>query len=420
MRFLPFLLAGLFLTPAPVLAQIDWVDADTNPVIDTAFDPDSRSIWRPSVVFDGETYHMWYGKDNGDGVETMGYATSPDGLAWTLVSPTVLAPSTDPNRFDADDASQGWVIADGDTLKMWYWGNGPNIGNIGYAVSFDGINWVKQDGPGTGGSVYDRTMDGGTGLALATPTVVKKDGTYHMWYARVVGANQVFLSQIGYATSTDGINWTNVPGPGINGAVLDVGEAGQFDTLTVQWPAVVATEEGFMMWYMGASGPRTGGLGCATSPDGINWIRLPGNGTNGACFDGVHLASVIKQGEQYIMWYGIFGSGNSDEIHYAISGMSTGTATEGVPEYDGFILHPNHPNPFRETTTITFTLKRPAQVRMDVYDLLGRLKSTLADQPYPAGTHSLTLHATDWLSGVYVGQLRIPDQLATRLIHLSR
>ena len=157
------------LIPTLLLAQFDWVAYENNPVIDANFDPTSEIIFRPSVVFDGVTYHMWYGKSEAGAVETMGYATSPDGMNWTLIEAHVIAPSTDPTRFDGQDASQGWVIADNDTFKMWYWGNGPNIGNIGYAWSIDGVNWTKVNGSGMDGSVYDRNMDGGTALALVTP-----------------------------------------------------------------------------------------------------------------------------------------------------------------------------------------------------------------------------------------------------------
>lgn len=311
--------------PGVVRGQVDWVDYANNPVIDEAFDPGSVNIFRPSVIFDGATYHMWYGKTDGSGVESMGYATSPDGLAWTLVDAAVLQPSADPTRFDGQDASQGWVMAEGDTLKMWYTGVGPNSGNIGYAWSLDGIAWTRVDGAGIDDSVYDLAMDGSGALGLATPTVVKEGGTYHMWYSRITGFNMVFLGRIGYATSPDGITWTNVPGPHTDGAVLDWGDAGSFDDFTVLWPAVVVADSTFMMWYAaGGTSAQTGSLGCATSFDGVAWTKIPGNEANGSCFDGPHLASVIKQGGQYTMWYGMGGTTRTaDVVHLAFSGEST-------------------------------------------------------------------------------------------------
>ncbi|MFQ5677037.1 MAG: hypothetical protein ACE5G1_14170, partial [bacterium] len=166
------------LLPGSISAQIDWVDYQNNPVIDANFDPGSATILRPSVIFDGQMYHMWYDKDGGDGEEKMGYATSADGMDWTLVDPVVFESSSDPNRFDSIEAGQGWVIAENDSFKMWHMGCQTSNCDLGFAWSTDGINWTKVDGSGSDGSVYDRTMDGGTAFALATPTVVKDGDTY--------------------------------------------------------------------------------------------------------------------------------------------------------------------------------------------------------------------------------------------------
>lgn len=50
----------------------------------------------------------------------MGYATSSDGITWTLVNPVAFSPSGDENKFDQFDAGHGWVIMEQDTFKMWY------------------------------------------------------------------------------------------------------------------------------------------------------------------------------------------------------------------------------------------------------------------------------------------------------------
>lgn len=53
-------------------------------------------------------------------------------------------------------------------------------------------------------------------------------------------------------------------------------------------------------------------------------------------------------------------------------------------------LEPCFPNPFNPLTTIKFSLANPAQVRMTVYDLKGRLVKTLIDgQATEAGFHEV-------------------------------
>ncbi len=54
----------------------------------------------------------------------------------------------------------------------------------------------------------------------------------------------------------------------------------------------------------------------------------------------------------------------------------------------GLELYPNRPNPFRESTMLSFSLPAPASVRINVYDAAGRLVRTLAaGETFPAGRH---------------------------------
>jgi hypothetical protein len=50
-------------------------------------------------------------------------------------------------------------------------------------------------------------------------------------------------------------------------------------------------------------------------------------------------------------------------------------------------LWSNYPNPFRRETTIEYTLPEAGHVRVEVYDLLGRRVSVLADEHQDAGLH---------------------------------
>ena len=209
------------LTISDLFAQIDWVPYPGNPIIDENFDTSALGISAPNVLFDGTTYHMWYTRELvEDELEKIGYATSPDGINWALIDSLALEPSSDPTRFDSESVNWCWVIKEGDILKMWYRGWGQDIGGIGYAWSVDGHNWTKVDGSGEGRCVYDETMDGPNTMALGAPCVVNDSGTYHIWYFKANYEAPNIVYNIGYATSPNGLNWTNVPGPGTNGAVL--------------------------------------------------------------------------------------------------------------------------------------------------------------------------------------------------------
>ncbi len=79
------------------------------------------------------------------------------------------------------------------------------------------------------------------------------------------------------------------------------------------------------------------------------------------------------------------------------------TASEpSVPSVDRLILEDNYPNPFHETTTLRFTIPAPATVRVEVFDLLGRVVLTQTVGPVVTGRHAVLLEAAALSSGVYV------------------
>jgi hypothetical protein len=83
----------------------------------------------------------------------------------------------------------------------------------------------------------------------------------------------------------------------------------------------------------------------------------------------------------------------------------------------------NYPNPFNGQTKICFNLSGSAQVRLEIYDLLGRELGKLCDTCLPAGQH-----AFDWpnapadmqRSGVYYYRLSIDGKIACgKMVYLK-
>jgi predicted GH43/DUF377 family glycosyl hydrolase len=208
------------------------------------------------------------------------------------------------------------VILDGSTYKMWFvsYSAASASRKIGYATSSDGTNWTRYGSapvlsPGAVGS-----WDAG---GVSFPTVIKDGSTYKMWYTGMNAADQ---RRVGYATSTDGINWTKYG----TGAVLTVGGAAAWDSAHVSMPNVVKVgENNFKMWYSGENGSESG-IGYATSTDGITWTKpvaaavLPYLGYD---WDATPYApKVIYDGKSYHMWYsGCNFSGSDCQIGYASS-----------------------------------------------------------------------------------------------------
>jgi hypothetical protein len=80
-------------------------------------------------------------------------------------------------------------------------------------------------------------------------------------------------------------------------------------------------------------------------------------------------------------------------------------------------LHPNFPDPFSESTTISYTLPEPIHVTLEVFDLLGRRLALLVDGEQEAGTYTSDFSANGLAAGMYLLRLRAGStQRVERLI----
>lgn len=61
-----------------------------------------------------------------------------------------------------------------------------------------------------------------------------------------------------------------------------------------------------------------------------------------------------------------------------------------------------HPNPARSAVTLAIAVPITGEMRIEVYDVMGRQVATVHDGPLAAGEHSLSLDAAPLAPGVYV------------------
>jgi hypothetical protein len=83
-------------------------------------------------------------------------------------------------------------------------------------------------------------------------------------------------------------------------------------------------------------------------------------------------------------------------------------------------LHQNYPNPFNPVTTISFTLQTRSKTRLSVFDVTGRLITTIVDDELDAGPHQFTWKAGHSASGVYFYRLTADDYSLTRKMMLLK
>lgn len=92
----------------------------------------------------------------------------------------------------------------------------------------------------------------------------------------------------------------------------------------------------------------------------------------------------------------------------------------GAEDIHNFTLDQNIPNPFAQSTTISYSLREPTHVVLSVYDFLGRLIGQLVDEKQSAGTHSVFFDPKDLPSGMYFFKLRTASGSETKKMILSK
>jgi hypothetical protein len=79
-----------------------------------------------------------------------------------------------------------------------------------------------------------------------------------------------------------------------------------------------------------------------------------------------------------------------------------------------FSIGSNYPNPFRGKTSVNITLKKSADVTVEVSDLVGRVLSVQKYSNFGTGTHTLTIDATKYATGVYTYKVQAGNDSVTK------
>ena len=161
----------------------------------------------------------------------------------------------------------GAVTVDGDTYHAWVvaFTETPGTQDVHHLTSADAVTWTLQLDDSLAG------LSDGLGDPGALPTSVLQIGDE--WVVYLAGALE---------TEREGWEVWRATAPGLDGPwtrdeepVLRRGPAGAWDAGALDFPSVIALDEGYAMIYSAVPSDQreTGSIGRATSTDGIEWTK---------------------------------------------------------------------------------------------------------------------------------------------------
>jgi len=139
--------SSIYIGYATSVNGIDWTRHAANPVLmpNTSQKWEASHVSTPRVLFHGDKFHMFYVGVNSSSIQSIGYATSLDGITWTRMSPSPVLVTGDYYSWDCNTLGDHTVIFDGDHYRLWYSAQGPGGWLIGYAISEVRLLSVEND-----------------------------------------------------------------------------------------------------------------------------------------------------------------------------------------------------------------------------------------------------------------------------------
>lgn len=88
-------------------------------------------------------------------------------------------------------------------------------------------------------------------------------------------------------------------------------------------------------------------------------------------------------------------------------------------EYTNFSIGQNYPNPFDNTSTITYSLNETSDVSVQITDATGKVVQTITPGTLAAGTYTLTIDGTSLAAGLYYYTFNVNGTLVTNQMIVS-
>ena len=370
----------------------------------------NKNVWSLAAsgdnIFAGTNFGVYISTNNGES-----WSLTSLNNQWgsaLLINGNNIYAGTNQGVFNSTNSGQNWMQIGISNRTVWaltIHGNnifaGTDFGHGVYRSTNNGLNWT-QTSLGDTNFIYSLVMSGNN--------VFAGDGI----------SNSVFTS------SDTGNTWTQIP-------------LGATPTEVVLCLAVNGN-------YMFA-GTNNGGV-FRSSNSGFNWTQTSLNNGGITSFtikDNYIFAGDFHYGEVYLSsnngtsWIlKNQGLGSQNEVHsltttsqYIFAGTDSSVWRRSFTEIIGiqkiselvpssFSLSQNYPNPFNPTTKIKMEIAKVGNVKLIVYDILGRQVANLVNEKLKPGTYEVTFDGSNYASGVYFYKLQTKDFSVTKRMLLIK
>ncbi len=105
---------------------------------------------------------------------------------------------------------------------------------------------------------------------------------------------------------------------------------------------------------------------------------------------------------------------------YNSSVIVTSNKNEPSVTPNSTLLNQNYPNPFNPTTTFSFELAEPGNVKLSVFNMIGQEVAVLQNNALTAGKHSINFDGSNLASGTYFYRIKTKDQVLTKKFTLIK
>jgi photosystem II stability/assembly factor-like uncharacterized protein len=269
-------------------------------------------------------------------------------------------------------------------------GRDANLLGAVYTTTGDGY-WTPQVIAFSGRLIGVEALSESLGWVVGEQGLILKTTNGGRWWNQQESGTETSFNSVRFFDPQEGLV------AGASGKILRTTDGGE------NWKTTLNTgnEVFFKIWkhndstaYVVGSGPTI----LRSTDRGETWVRQVVNAPSSITIEGIFFTSPTDG------WaVGTYGA--------ILKTVNSGEGKELPAEFG---LEQNYPNPFNPTTAVRYQLAAASDVRLVVYDLLGREVAVLVNEKKAAGSYKVQFGASGLSSGVYLYRLTAGGFAQTR------